>query len=173
MNKIISWVAIVISLIAIVVSASGLVGGNTNQFGASGTRFPNGISADSTSPSAGQVRGSTLTITGAATLNGTTFVTAGSGVFLGANLAQAATTSKEYDIAVPGVVAGDKIIISLPTTTPATNEGWKVLGASASSTSGYITVKLQNLTGGTQSIAAGGNAGSNSWGSTTQYWVYR
>lgn len=33
--------------------------------GASGSRFPNGISADSTSPSAGQVRGTTLTITGA------------------------------------------------------------------------------------------------------------
>lgn len=34
--------------------------------GASGTRFPNGLSTDSTSPVAGQVRGSTLTITGAA-----------------------------------------------------------------------------------------------------------
>jgi len=37
------------------------------SFGA-GTRFPNGISADTTSPSAGQVRGTTLTTTGAATL---------------------------------------------------------------------------------------------------------
>jgi len=36
--------------------------------GASGTRFPNGVSADSTSPSAGQLRGTTLTTTGAATL---------------------------------------------------------------------------------------------------------
>jgi hypothetical protein len=38
--------------------------------GASGTRFPNGISADSTSPSAGEVRGTTLTSTGAATVGG-------------------------------------------------------------------------------------------------------
>ncbi len=38
------------------------------NFGASGTRFPNGISADSTSPSSGEVRGTTLTSTGAATL---------------------------------------------------------------------------------------------------------
>mgnify|MGYP001596416967 CR=1 FL=1 len=35
--------------------------------GASGTRYPSGVSADSTSPSAGQVRGTTLTITGAST----------------------------------------------------------------------------------------------------------
>ena len=36
----------------------------------SGTRFPNGISADSTSPSSGEVRGTTLTTTGAVTLGG-------------------------------------------------------------------------------------------------------
>jgi hypothetical protein len=35
--------------------------------GASGSRFPNGISADTTSPVEGEVRGTTLTITGAAT----------------------------------------------------------------------------------------------------------
>lgn len=37
-----------------------------------GTRFPNGISTDSTSPSSGEIRGSTLTITGAQTLTGAT-----------------------------------------------------------------------------------------------------
>ena len=42
------------------------------MIGASGTRYPNGISADTTSPVAGEVRGSTLTITGASTLSGTT-----------------------------------------------------------------------------------------------------
>jgi len=42
----------------IVVMFMGLVGGD--QLG-SGTRFPNGISADSTSPSAGEVRGSSAT----------------------------------------------------------------------------------------------------------------
>lgn len=40
--------------------------------GASGSRFPNGISADSTSPSAGQVRGTTLTVTDDATVSGDT-----------------------------------------------------------------------------------------------------
>jgi len=46
-----------------------LVGNSADSLGG-GTRFPNGISADTTSPSAGQVRGTTLTITGASTLTG-------------------------------------------------------------------------------------------------------
>ena len=50
----------------LVVVVAGLVGSQSaNPLG--GSRFPNGISADSTNPSAGQVRGTTLTITGAAT----------------------------------------------------------------------------------------------------------
>ena len=59
--------------------------------GASGTRFPNGISADTTSPIAGEVRGTTLTVSGesqlstvvaggsvytTSTLNSTTFTAA-------------------------------------------------------------------------------------------------
>lgn len=35
----------------------------SEELGASGTRFPNGLSADTTSPIAGEVRGTTLTIT--------------------------------------------------------------------------------------------------------------
>ncbi len=54
-----------------------LVGGNNQPYGATGTRFLNGISADSTSPSAGQVRGTTLTITGASTLTGDGAVSGG------------------------------------------------------------------------------------------------
>lgn len=38
--------------------------------GSTGSRFPNGVSADSTSPSAGQVRGTTLTVTGASAFAG-------------------------------------------------------------------------------------------------------
>jgi len=40
------------------------------EFG--GTRFPSGISADSTFPSAGQVRGTTLTVTNTASISGET-----------------------------------------------------------------------------------------------------
>lgn len=43
------------------------------MFGASGTRFPNGLSADSTSPSAGQIRSTTLLVTNTTTLQEITF----------------------------------------------------------------------------------------------------
>lgn len=46
--------------------------------GAGGTRFANGISADSTSPSAGQVRGTTLLTTAAATIGTTASVASSS-----------------------------------------------------------------------------------------------
>lgn len=51
-------------------NVEGVVDSVSGVFGASGSRFPNGISADSTSPSAGEVRGTTLTATGAATVGG-------------------------------------------------------------------------------------------------------
>ena len=41
-----------------------------------GTRYPNGISADGTAANAGQVRGTTLTVTGATTLNNDTIISA-------------------------------------------------------------------------------------------------
>jgi hypothetical protein len=80
MNKIHEWVNTAGILLVVILV---LVGGNqsvpTGEFGASGSRFPNGISADTTSPSAGEVRGSTLTITGSSNLNGLdTKVSAGS-----------------------------------------------------------------------------------------------
>ena len=60
---------IVLAILVIVA----LVGGN-NQSGTfgSGTRYPYGLSTDSTLPSAGEVRTTTLTVTGASTLTGTT-----------------------------------------------------------------------------------------------------
>lgn len=63
MNKNIITSAITAIIVALVVVS--LVGGNPDNLG--GSRFPSGISADSTLPSAGQVRGTTLTATGALT----------------------------------------------------------------------------------------------------------
>lgn len=71
MNKIHEWVNTgLIVLVTILV----LVGGNSQpgNLGATGTRFPNGLSADSTSPVAGEVRGTDLTITDDATISGGT-----------------------------------------------------------------------------------------------------
>ncbi len=67
----------VISIVLSVVLSVVLVGNNqpdTQGVGASGSRFPNGLSADTTSPIAGQVRGTTLTVTGATTLGSTVSV---------------------------------------------------------------------------------------------------
>ena len=72
MNK--TMKIIIIVLIASVIGGfvSGLVG---NQPGQGGTRYPSGLSADSTSPTAGQVRGTTILSTGAVTLQSTLGVT--------------------------------------------------------------------------------------------------
>jgi len=79
MNKIITWIIGVIAVLALGISISTLVGNNQSavSLGASGTRFPNGISADTTSPTVGQVRGTTLVTTGRAGIGSTTPSTAG------------------------------------------------------------------------------------------------
>ena len=72
----------------------GLVGFNnqSNPLGFTGTRFPSGISADSTSPSAGEVRGTSLTITAASTFTGTTTITQSvDGLVVGGTISTAAT----------------------------------------------------------------------------------
>ncbi len=73
------WVGILIAVIiatgAYFFPKTQIVSTDAEMLGA-GTRFPNGISADRTSPIAGQVRGTTLLTTGASTFGGTgTFTT--------------------------------------------------------------------------------------------------
>lgn len=79
MNTIHNWVnTVLIGAIFLLV----LVGGQSAvSFGASGTRMPNGISADTTSPVAGEVRGTTLTITSTSAFTG--LVSAVTGAFSG------------------------------------------------------------------------------------------
>ena len=69
MNKYHNWIntGLVAALFILV-----LVGGNNQSvdLGATGTRFPNGLSADSTSPVAGELRGADLTLTDDAVVAG-------------------------------------------------------------------------------------------------------
>ena len=51
--------------------------------------------------------------------------------------------------ALTGITAGDVCFLSTATTTPVTNEGLRIVGASASTTSGFITVVINNQTGTT------------------------
>jgi hypothetical protein len=57
-----------------------------------------------------------------------------------------ATTTVATDCAVTGVLSGD-LVFSNFATSSAANGGWLVVSASASSTSGYITLRIQNNTG--------------------------
>jgi len=94
---IIATLAIVLAIgVAISVgSISGGLNGIANAIGefgpnvgASGTRFPNGLSTTSTSPSAGEVRTSTLTVTGTSTI-----ASSPDGVVLWGGVTTVATTS--------------------------------------------------------------------------------
>lgn len=68
-----------------------VVGGNNQPLGG-GTRFANGLSTDSTSPSAGEVRTTSLTVTAASTFTGTTTIAQSvDGLIVGGTFSTAAT----------------------------------------------------------------------------------
>lgn len=72
-------VAVLIAVVS-AITVVAVVGNNQPQdssLGASGTRSPNGISADTTSPSAGEVRGTTYTFTSTGSLGGLVTLNAG------------------------------------------------------------------------------------------------
>jgi len=72
-KKYISEITVTLLVVILVILAGMAVGGKSSQsleLGASGTRFPSGISADTTSPIAGEVRGTTLTITSTSAFTG-------------------------------------------------------------------------------------------------------
>lgn len=117
-------------LIAIVIaiggySYPGAVPSVIQQLGA-GTRYPNGLSTDSTAPSSGEIRGTTLTITGAQTLTGATT--------LSSTLTVAGLTTLN---------AGSVGSYSLATTTSATT-----YTLTAADIGNYDTIR-QTLSGGT------------------------
>jgi len=84
----------VIAVVLAVVASLALVGNNQpkQNLSGNGTRFPNGISTDSTSPSDNEVRSTTLTVTGASTLTGTTTIARSvDGLVVGGSISTAAT----------------------------------------------------------------------------------
>lgn len=114
-----------IGIIAIVLSflVGMAVGGKSSQsfdLGASGTRFPNGISADSTSPSAGEIRGTTLAITSTSAFTGAITMSsvdvsgaAVVGAFTqGGGISTISTTSATYTMTAAELAAGNIISIA-------------------------------------------------------------
>lgn len=85
---------------------------------------------------------------------------------IGTHVTQAGSSTLPYDCAVTGVVSGDYVLAQLATSTAfKTLNGWEIVGAKASTTSGFITVLLSNLTGGSADPSA------TSVASSTQYLV--
>lgn len=129
-------------------------------FGGVGTRFPNGIAI-----------GTTATVT----QNKFTLGNAGSaiaGINVGtcdilANASITASSTKNFDCAASGVVASDKIFVTASALT-GVGAQYVIKGAVASSTSGWITFSLINLTGGDAVPAA-----TVGFGSSTSYAAFR
>lgn len=86
------WLAVVaVAIIAVTALFLPLSGGLS--FGASGTRMPNGISADTTSPVAGELRGADLTLTDDAVITDDVTINGGSVVV---TTTQLATSTVNY-----------------------------------------------------------------------------
>ena len=69
-------------------------------------------------------------------------------------------------VALTGVTAGDKVFVFPATTTPTTFGGLRILGASASSTAGSITMQVYNATGAAFTWTALSTT-------SLQYWVVK
>lgn len=147
-------VAIVIAIIGLylVLTMQGVAGGITT-----GSAFPHGISVGNP-PTLG--------------INPTNFskLLGSQTSFRGMDVSQAATSTKSYDLAITGIVAADKVIAMLSTTTPAgsaqTNIGWGIRSCHASTTPNFATCDVMNLTG------AAAVPSASAVGSSTTYIVF-
>lgn len=123
MNKYHNWIntALIVALFIVVA-----VGGNQPDQKESlggGSRFPNGISADSAAPSAGETRGTTLTITNTASVSGLLTTNAG---HLKSYTNATSTTATTQTLAQADILGYDTILLTpntgaLTLTLPATS----------------------------------------------------
>lgn len=121
--------------------------GESQDLGASGTRWPNGVSADTTSPVAGELRGATLTLTGAANVAGTLNYTESS---------ESQTTTNTIAISESGKTfyfsGSNYQTVTLPaTTTPGQVYRFYVGGALSASTT-VVTAGSVNSINGTMIV---------------------
>lgn len=156
-QKVLLGVVAAVAVLALVVGSVALVGGNQQAatgFGGvtTGTAFPHGISVGTQANSATNIAS----------------VWVGTGSLIGPNYTSlAASTTLPFDIAVSGVQSGDVVFAQFATSTQTgTGAGWLVTQASASSTAGYITLRVLNNTGAAATIP-------QSVASTTEYLIAR
>jgi len=178
MSQLNKWAG-VLALVAIVIAIGGYAYPKIQEnLGATGTRFPNGLSTNSTSPAVGELQTTTLEVDSTSSFEGAVTVgTSGSGMarintgFCNIHSTTntiAATTTATVSCqagtntlsALTGVTAGDICFLSLATTSINVATGVHVAGASASSTAGYIHAEIGNLENNTFTWTA---AASTSW----------
>lgn len=160
-------VALVVSLSVVAVVGS-IKPATIDILGAVGTRFPNGLAVGTTAT----VTQNKLTIGNSGTAIGNFLF--GTSALIGADVTQAASTTVAYDMAVTGALSGDVVISQFASSTPFVDEagntnslGWVITSSKASSTAGYVTVLVANLTGSEAVLSA------TNIGSTTSYHLVR
>lgn len=118
-NSIITWVIGVVAVLALTISIGNSVGNNSQpeKTGDSGSRYPNGISADTTSPVEGQIRGTDLLITDDATISGGSFTVTTS------NLATSSTSLGCIQSTATSTETPIRFIIALATSATTTYQG--------------------------------------------------
>lgn len=85
---------------------------------------------------------------------------------IGTDSSQPATSTKAYDCAITGMTPSYKVFAQLASTTPVilaatgSGSGWLIVGSSASSTAGFVTVLLHNGSG-TAAVPSATNVGSS------------
>src|SRR3990167_9594572 len=107
MNKLHEWINT--GLLVLVIILVLVVSKQSVPLGATGTRFPNGLSTNSTSPSAGELLTTTLQV-GSSGTDQTKQISGNVNCTLPANATtMAASTTARWSCAVTGVGSGDKI----------------------------------------------------------------
>lgn len=160
MNKIILWVIGAVALLALIISIGNSVGGSNQSVSVGGTTNYDIIKATGLSIGSGCGDGYS-TCTGSSItqmFTGTCSLVSDSSI--------AATSTGTGTCAITGLVAGDKVFVSLATTTTKLTAQWSTVGTVAGTDS--ATVRLLNSTG-----AAAVPSATNGFGSSTQYWVIR
>lgn len=160
-------------ILAIILGVLALVGGNNQSavpvsLGAEGTRFPNGVSVGtSVSPTSDGflvgTSGTNITRMNAGTCylqpNATTIAASTTAVVECQGTAAIKNPNTTNTSALTGVSSGDFVSVMLSTTTAgSTIEGLDIIGASASTTQGYITLRMVNQTGTTFTWPTTGSA---------------
>lgn len=115
-NNMMALVAIVIAISSILFSFGG------ENFGATGTRFPNGLSTNSTSPAVGELQTTTLEVDSTTSLEGDATLGGGSGglVITTTNTATSSSYVGCYQTTATSTASPMRLVISSYATTTAT-----------------------------------------------------